>query len=189
MPQSLEDLPLDVDVESREGVSINYISRDRVAYLIGQNHAMVTQTQFADAKAGAVLAFVGLVASRGPGDVTGLGVEALTWDGAILICAHAAALICCLIVLFPRYANYDVRSTLSAQERFSWPSLTAKEMTADRYAAFMRTVDISQMVISISRSNHALAAILHRKFAWLRAAFAMAIIDVILIGARFAFGL
>ena len=54
MATSIEDLPLDRDVSSAEGVSLDYMARVRIAYLVGQNQTMVTQTQFADAKAGEV---------------------------------------------------------------------------------------------------------------------------------------
>ena len=37
MATSIDDLPLDRDVTSREGVSLDYMARVRIAYLMGQN--------------------------------------------------------------------------------------------------------------------------------------------------------
>lgn len=178
----LEDLPLDSDITSREGVSLDYIARVRVAYLLGQNSAMVTQTQFADAKAGALLAFVGLLATRGPGAVTDFTV--ITIENIFQVGLHAAAIVCCLIVLYPRYANKEIRQKMMSTERFSWPALASGNYSAEEFVDFMRGAQLSPMLASIARSNHALAGILMRKFAWLRAAFAVAVIDVAVMALR-----
>ncbi|WP_340107493.1 hypothetical protein [Pikeienuella sp. HZG-20] len=181
----LEDVPLDRDITSREGISIDQAARVRLAFLLGQNQAMVAQTQFADAKAGALLAIIGLLATRGPGAsfVAGGGGDQL-----VAIALHAAALISCMVVLFPRYAGGALRTRLAASERFSWPALTAKGVSADSYADFMQSAQVSQLMISVARSNQAMATILLRKFAWLRAAFGIAIIDFFFIAARATFG-
>lgn len=182
----IEDVPLDRDITSREGISIDQTARVRLAFLLGQNQAMVAQTQFADAKAGALLAIIGLLATRGPGasfDAGGGGGDQL-----FAIALHAAALISCMVVLFPRYAGGALRARLAARERFSWPALTAKGVSADTYADFMQSAQVSQLMISVARSNQAMATILLRKFAWLRAAFGIAIIDFFFIAVRATFG-
>ncbi|QIE57033.1 hypothetical protein G5B40_17260 [Pikeienuella piscinae] len=182
----IEDLPLDRDVSSHEGISIDQTARVRLAYLLGQNSALVAQTQFADAKAGALLAIVGLLATRGPG--ASLDPTVVNTESILVISLHAAALICCVIVLFPRYAGRPLRAKLAASERFSWPALTADGMNSDLYADFMRGAQVSQLVISIARSNQAQAQILLRKFNWLRAAFGIAMADFFFIAARAAYG-
>lgn len=181
---TIDDLPLDRDISSREGVSLDYMARVRIAYLMGQNQAMVTQTQFANAKAGALLAFVGLIATRGPGAV--VEMDAMTPGMAGLLGLHGLALICCIVVLYPRYASHDMRRRMARQERFSWPALSARDYLAEDFAAFMRGAQLSHLVTSVARSNHALAAILLQKFRWLRAAFALAVIDVALMALRAA---
>lgn len=182
---SIEDMPMGGDISSREGVSLDYMARVRIAYLMGQNQSMVAQTQFADAKAGALLAFIGLVATRGPGAVTDL--SSISWEVAALIVLHASALVCAIVVLYPRYASYDVRKRMATEERFSWPALAADGFAAYEYCDFMRGAQLSQLVASVARSNHALAGILLKKFGWLRAAFAIAAIDVSYMAVRAAF--
>lgn len=179
---TIDDLPLDRDISSREGVSLDYMARVRIAYLMGQNQAMVTQTQFADAKAGALLAFTGLIATRGPGAV--VDIEVMTAAMVAVLAFHGAVLTCCIVVLYPRYASHDVRRRLAREERFSWPALSAWDVSDDDFAEFMRGAQLSQLVTSVARSNHALAAILLRKFWWLRAAFALAVADVAMMVAR-----
>lgn len=183
MPHTrLDDMPLDVDISSREGVSLDYIARVRIAFLMGQNSAMVTQTQFSDAKAGALLAFVGLLATRGPGAVTDIAM--ITPENVFQIALHALAITACIVVLYPRYGSLDQRRAMIEQERFSWPALSSGAFSADEFVDFMRGAQLSQMVASVARSNHALAAILLRKFAWLRAAFTIAVIDVAVMAGR-----
>lgn len=159
--------------------------RDSIGFLMGQNNTMVTQTQFADAKAGAMLAFVGLIATRGPGAV--IGIEDITLGTSTLLVLHTIALICCLLVLFPRYASARRREALYQREHFSWLSLTARTVTADDYANQMRGADLDEMVTSLSRSNHTLAGILQAKFFWLRMAFAVAMLDVVFMGLRLGY--
>lgn len=183
---TIDELPLDRDISSREGLSLDYMARVRIAYLIGQNQSMVTQTQFADAKAGALLAFVGLLATRGPGATVDIG--SLGQIGLMTLGLHAAALVSCIIVLYPRYAGRDVRRELARRERFSWPALSSENVLAGDYAAFMRGAQLSQLVTSVARSNHALATILLSKFRWLRAAFALAVADVAMLALRAALG-
>ena len=187
MSTSIDDLPLDRDVTSKEGVSLDYMARVRIAYLMGQNQTMVAQTQFADAKAGALLAFIGLVATRGPGAT--IDLAAITPSATLQIALHAASLICAIVVLYPRYASLDARRRMIREERFSWPAIAADGFEADDYADFMAGAQLSQLVVSVSRSNHALSRILLAKFAWLRAAFVIAVVDVAVMAARAAFGL
>ena len=180
----IEHLIYDQDIASREGVSLDYMARVRIAFLLGQNQSMIAQTQFADAKAGALLAFIGLVATRGPGAV--VEISAITPALVIQIALHGLALICAIIVLYPRYANHNLRRQMMLQDRFSWPALAGVGCTADDFAGFMRGAQLSQLVVSVARSNHALSAILLRKFTWLRAAFVIAIFDVALMALRVA---
>lgn len=183
-PPELEDLTFETDITSAENVSLDYMARIRMDFLLGQNQSMITQTQFADAKAGALLAFVGLVATRGPGAV--VEASAVTPFFVAQVALHGIALICGIIVLYPRYAGLDARRQMAKSDRFSWPSLACGSMTSEGFASFMRTSQLSQMVLSIARSNHNLSQILLRKFTWLRAAFLVAVLDVAVMIARAA---
>lgn len=186
--KKIDEMEMDVDIGSREGISLNYVTRDRMAFALGQNQTMITQTQFADAKAGAMLAFLGLIATRGPGAVIEVSTGSISPDVILQLLLHAAALICCLIVLFPRYANLDARRALYDYDRFSWTALTGKGHSPDEFSSFLRTADISQLVMSVARSNHTLAAILLSKFAWLRWAFAFGVADVLFMAGRLFLG-
>ncbi|MEO0360075.1 MAG: hypothetical protein AAF322_03155, partial [Pseudomonadota bacterium] len=179
MSQSIEDVPLDDDISSHEGVSLDHTARSRIAFLLGQNKSMVAQTQFADAKAGALLAVVGVIATGGL-------AEAGAFDASlsVVFVLHAVTLSLCFLVLFPRYASHGLRSRMVTEERYSWPALAADDYDADRYADYMRHAEVSQLVVSIARSNHALSRILLRKFAMLRAAFAAGALDVVALVGR-----
>lgn len=186
--KKIDEVTLDVDIGSREGISLNYVTRDRMAFALGQNQTMITQTQFADAKAGAMLAFLGLIATRGPGAVMEVTSGAASPEVILQLLLHAAALICCLIVLFPRYASLDARRSLYEYDRFSWTALTGKGHSPEDFSDFMRTAEISQLVMSVARSNHTLAMILLSKFSWLRWAFAFGVADVLFMSARMFIG-
>ena len=182
--ETLEEMSLDGDIGSREGVSLDYMARVRIAFLLGQNQSMIAQTQFADAKAGALLAFVGLVATRGPGAVVGVGD--VTPAIMLQVALHGLALIAGIVVLYPRYAGLNMRREMAKRERFSWPALASGGLMADDFGAFMRGSQLSQLVESIARSNHALSAILLQKFMWLRIAFVIAVLDVAVMAIRVA---
>ena len=184
----LEDLTFETDITSAENVSLDYMARIRMDFLLGQNQTMITQTQFADAKAGAMLAFLGLIATRGPGAVMEVTSGAVSPDVIAQLLLHAAALVCCLIVLFPRYASLDARRDLYEYDRFSWTALTGRGHAPEDFSNFMRTADISQLVMSVARSNHTLAAILLSKFSWLRWAFAFGVADVLFMAVRMFLG-
>lgn len=181
---ALEDLTFETDITSSENVSLDYMARIRMDFLLGQNQTMITQTQFADAKAGALLAFIGLVATRGPGSV--VDIVAVTPLLVAQVALHGLALICGIIVLYPRYAGMDARRRMVRSDRFSWPSLASGRMNAEDFGGFMRTSQLSQLILSIARSNHNLSQILLRKFTWLRAAFLVAVLDVAVMIARSA---
>lgn len=171
----LEDLPLDRDIGSREQVSIDYAARIRFQFLAEQCATLVRQTQFADAKASAVLALVGLVGARVAIDLEGMALGPVE---IALFAMKAAVLSLALLVLIPRYPDAAGRRAQWERERFSWAALTAPGYGPDAYAEFARTAQISQMVVSMARANAAVSRILLRKFRYLRAGFFAAIADV-----------
>jgi len=180
---TLAALPLGDDLGGTEGLDPNYVSRIRVQYLLGQNHALVTQMQFADAKAAALMTIMGLIALRGPIDVTAMRlIDPL---GVTMAGLNALCLAACIWALIPRYPARSVRNALAARDRFSWPALTAPDLGPLDYARFMRQAEVSQLVMSLAQSNAAMSRILLRKFTVLRAAFWLAIanVGVILIAA------
>ncbi len=174
--EDIEAMGLDADIGSVEGVSIDDTARIRAQVLMEQASVLIRQTQFADAKATAVLAFSGIVASR---LVLDLDVAALSAAEVGLVGLKALTVSFCLLALIPRYPRGAVRRALAARERHSWVALSAPGFTADDYARFMRTAQISQLVVSMARSNHAVAGLLSRKFRYLRWAFLLALADIL----------
>lgn len=181
----VEEVAPDRDIASREGLSTDQLTRSRLSYLIAQNNSLVQQTQFADAKAGALLAVVGLVATRGTG---GGGLGLIPVETVAFFALHIAVLVACLIVLIPRFVGWEARRALARAELFSWPALVTENPAEDHFPGFMRTAQASQLVMSLARANRSLASILHRKFAWLRIAFLLATADLGLLAAAALFG-
>ncbi len=176
----LDSLSFDVDLASREGVSLDYISRIRVEYLLGQNAALYGQVRFADAKAGILLAIIALLsafaapalvetlAGGGPSAATG------ALSGALTVAVAAV----CLFALMPRFAGGDERRSRARGDRFSWPALATPAFTAPDYARFMRTAEVSQLVYSIAHSNSVVSDIVLRKFQLARLAYGLALADL-----------
>jgi hypothetical protein len=158
-------------------ISRDYAAALRMNFLSTQNAALVRQTQFADTKAGAVLAFAGLVAARaGMQEATGLaqlGVAALLALGAVVLAL-------CLVVLTPRYPGVAARRAIHARERFSWVALCAPDSVPDDFVAYARGARMVELLESLARANHAMAQILLRKFRYLRIAFRLAVLQLAL---------
>lgn len=176
----LDALDYDVDLASREGVSLDYISRIRVEYLLGQNGALQSQVRFADAKAGILLAITTLIAGFAAPDL----VQALArggataWSAALTAVLAAAVGAACLLALLPRFSGADERRDRTRGDRFSWPALATPDFSAQDYARFMRTAEVSQLVYSIAQSNASVSRIVLRKFQLNRVAYALALADL-----------
>lgn len=181
---TIHELALDQDIGSHEGVSIDHLARMRMSFLLDQNKTMSTQTKFADAKAGALLAFIGLIATRGPAPLGELTAPSLA-----ITALHGAVLIACLIVLYPRYLSRKQRNAIAEIDHYSWPALAADTVTPLDFSNFMRGAQFSQLVHSMAHANVALSHILMSKFAWLRTAFVLAVVDVLAQGLFVVMGL
>ncbi|MCB1507644.1 MAG: hypothetical protein KDI98_02425 [Hyphomicrobiaceae bacterium] len=179
----LDDLDLSLPVDSAEGLSTDYVSRMRIQYLAVQSQTLAAQVRFADAKAGILMAVIGIVAARGTFD-TPLD-DPLT--GAVLA-VSALCLLSAILAILPRYPDKATRQAMYVSDRFSWPSL-AETVPAEDYADFMRTSEASQLVMSMALSNQAQAGILLKKFRMLRLAFLSAGLVILLLALRLAIGL
>lgn len=175
-PPKLDLLELDLDLGSKEGVTRDHAARIRMQYLLDQTALFGQQTQFADTKATAVLAFAGVVGARAAVafDLARLGIAEFA-----LLGLTAAALALCLLVLIPRYPPEAGRRALLQTERYSWVALSAPGYSAEEYARFVRSAEIAQLISSAATVNIAMARILSMKFRFLRAAFIVAIADVL----------
>jgi hypothetical protein len=169
------DLP---HLETSEGVDANHTARARIHYLIAQNNALIAQVQFADAKAAALLALVGLLALKGPVPPAGLG-QGLLGTGVII--ANVAAVLACLWAIMPRYPAPAVRRAMLTRDRFSWPSLAAPGFDGAAYERLLRGGELSSLITSLAESNVAISRILLRKFRTMRVAFGLAMASVVMI--------
>ena len=175
---NLDKLSLDLDIGSSEGLSVDQLTRSRLQFLLGQHTSIMHQVQFADAKAGSLLAIAGvltlIVAGR---DFLAHGIFVTS---QLVLTMLVVAI--CLYTLFPRIPKPAQIEKLRRVERFSWPVLSDAAFDEEAYTQFMRTSDASHLVVSVARSNAANARILRTKYLWLRRALALALIDLALLG-------
>ncbi len=173
----LEALALDIDIGSREQLSTDQLTRSRLQFALGQNASIIQQTRFADAKAATLLALTGVLAYGFTGEA--LRLPPVLLSGVLGLTGAVIAL--CLLAVMPRRGSGARAGELCRRERFSWPALIAPDYGADDHAAFLRTSQASHLVVSIARSNAAIAAVLARKYALLRAALWLALLDLAVI--------
>lgn len=153
-----------------QNVPVGDSLRVRVQYLTAQHQAMVVQTQFADAKAAALLTLSGLAILRVPlPDQMGL-------VHVTLIIVLFATILLCLLAVMPRYgaAGYDVN------DRFSWVALCDAEPA--RLVDFARDGDLPELLTSLATSNVGGARVLKKKFRLIRLAFLGGIAAIVLAG-------
>jgi hypothetical protein len=175
----LDALPLDRPVEGREGLDANHASRMRMQFLVGQHASLVSQTQFADAKAAALMTLMGLVALNGPVQVGEAGRPGL--DALFIFVLMMVAIAFAIFSIVPRFPDAGICRLINRRDRFSWPALVSRDYEPLAHAEFMRTAEASQLIMSVAQSNGAMARVLHRKFRYLRIAFILGAIDLALI--------
>lgn len=173
----LSDMPPECRVQSREGVSADELAKIRLWHLQAQSANVMRQTIMADTKAATLLALIGLVATKLAVDLSASNVGM----AEVLLFANKAAVLClCLMVIMPRFpSNRDWEAMLN-RERYSWAGLANPKLPDYDHGTFARDADASEMFTSIARANQGAAKVLVYKFKYLRAAFVLAIFDVIL---------
>ena len=175
----LERLPLDARIEGTEGMDVNHSSRMRMQFLVGQHASLVTQTQFADAKAAALMTLLGLVALNGPVQIRAL--EPHQFDALGIFILMIVAIGFAMWAIIPRFPDAELCKLIKRRDRYSWPALVSQDYDPMDHAIFMRTAEASQLIMSVAQSNGAIARVLHRKFRYLRIAFMVAAVDLLLI--------
>lgn len=180
--QKIDELNLEVDLNSSEGLDINYISRIRSQYLFTQHQTMITQMQFADAKAAALIALIGFVSLRGPIKIT--EIINIGLFGYLFLIFAGLGVIFSLLAIFPRYPSRERRDTLVASDRWSWPALASKSLKPEEFASYMLTSEVSQLLNSLSISNSLVADILLSKYQMLRIGFICGFLTVFLVGLK-----
>lgn len=182
-PRKISEVDLNLPLAGTEGLDINYIGRIRTQYLFAQHQALVTQTQFADAKAAALMTLVGLIALRGPFAV---GEPPVGLFVGLYLALVALCILFSFLAVFPRYPAAKLRDGMSESDRWSWPALATDGFEPDDFSRFMQTSEVSQLVHSVSLSNSYVSRILLRKFFMLRIAFLFAFAVLIMTGLRLA---
>jgi hypothetical protein len=175
----IERLPVDLRIGGTEGLDVNHASRLRMQFLTSQQASLVAQTQFADAKAGALMALLGLVALNGPVKVGTAGPPEV--DAVAIFVTMILAIGFAVWAIIPRFPSARRARLMTRSDRYSWPALASRDYDAAQHAAFMRTAEASQLVMSIAHANASMARVLRRKFVSLRIAFVLASADLALI--------
>lgn len=170
----LDDMLLETDIRSKEGVGVDQMTRSRLSFLTSQHTALLRQIQIADTKAGAILAVLGVFGAQIV--TSNLGINDNLY--LMIICLSVIVVVLCLAVVIPRFYYVGDRSEMHETDRFSFSALANDAYTADDHAAFMRTSQASQLIMSIARTNSEVAHVLATKFKILRWTFALAILDM-----------
>ena len=168
-----------LQIEGSEGLDANHASRLRMQFLSTQHASLVTQTQFADAKAAALMTLMGLVALNGPVRIAATGPHDLNAVGIFML--MMAAIGFAMFSIIPRYPDAKLNKMIKRRDRFSWPALVAQGYEPLDHAEFMRHSEASQLIMSIAQTNGAMARVLQSKFRFLRTAFLLAALDLLLI--------
>ncbi|MEM0924390.1 MAG: hypothetical protein AAGI13_15175 [Pseudomonadota bacterium] len=177
---AIDGIDLSLPITSEEGLDVNHASRARIQFLAAQSHALLTQTQFADAKAAALMTVSGLMILHGPAKGVVLADASLALL-ASLACL-AACLAGCFLAIVPRYPKAAARRETYAEDRYSWPGLADPSHADTDFPDFMRQAEASHLVLSMARANQAAARVLQRKFSVLRATFFLGFAGIALIG-------
>ena len=175
----IEDVGTSAAIEGTEGLDVNHASRLRMQFLASQHASLVTQVQFADAKAAALMTLMGLVALNGPVKIGEASAHNIFAIGIFILMMIAIG--CAMASIIPRYPDAKLNKLIKRRDRFSWPALIAQGYEPLDHAEFMRTAEASQLIMSIAQTNGAMARVLQSKFKLLRAAFILAAFDLLLI--------
>lgn len=157
--------------------------RARVHFLVAQNNALIVQTQFADAKAAALMALMGIIALRGPVPLNPGPEDPLGLAMAAMIVVSVLA---CFWAVIPRYPGAKMRRRLLSVERFSWPALASDDCTGAAHGAFAREGAFGEIIGALAHANVSHAQVLLKKFRAMRVAFVAAMAAVALLILRIA---
>ena len=175
----IETLDAEIGIAGTEGLDPSHLARIRMQFLATQHASLVSQTQFADAKAAALMTVMGLIALTGPVRISTVG--AATLDAIAVFILIVATIGVAAWSIIPRYPDKSLNKLIQKRDRFSWPALVASGYDPLDHAEFSRTADASQLIMSLAQTNSAMAKVLRRKFVVLRTAFLMAAVDLTLI--------
>jgi len=158
--------------------------RARIHYLVAQHQSLIAQTQFADAKAAALMTLVGVIALRGPlGDA-----KFSVWPLGLLVGGLlAAAIVSCLWAIIPRYPRATPFAQRKGVRAFAWTSLASDGWGEERYAEFVRDGAFAELMQALAESNLGALRVLAKKFRAMWFASICAILGVLVVVAVFAY--
>lgn len=156
------------DISHDDRLSLGDSIRSRMQFLIAQNGTILNQTQFADAKAGALLTVLGLVAIKGSAPAIVIIQNPLELLSMVLVIISIGF---SLATIMPRFRGFDPNATPAKDDRYTWLSIARNPYSGDQHGQYARRTDFGTMVDSIANSNVGAARILVRKYMMLRWAF------------------
>ncbi|MEM7060562.1 MAG: hypothetical protein AAF557_23530 [Pseudomonadota bacterium] len=142
----------------------------------------MTQTQFADAKAAALMTVMSLIALRSPFS------QAATLSDPLDLVTYALivlSVLLCLLALVPRFPSRKTCEDVLTRDKFSWIAISSERWSADEHQNFARDADLQEMISSLARSSIGSACVLRNKFLALRWAFASGFAAVLLMTIRY----
>ena len=149
-------------------VSMGDSVRARLTFLLSQNGMILNQTQFADAKAGALMTILGLVAIKGAAPAIVIIQNPLEMMSMALVLVSLGF---CLATIMPRFSGLNADGVPKARDRYTWLFIARQAYSGDLHAEFSRTADFSDLLNAVANSNVGASRILVRKYQMLRWAF------------------
>lgn len=183
MNRHIEDLaPTALIRASNEDIKAGDDIRARIHFLSTQNQSIVTQTQFADAKAAALMTVMSLVALRSPfSESARLDYPLDTATYGMLV----VSIVMCLWAVIPRYPRASVCAMIVKSDKFTWVGLSSPSYTGDMHDSYARDCDLLDMAGALARSNVGGSRVLLKKFKALRWAFLAGIAAIVLMALRY----
>ena len=155
-------------VQTFDDVSMGDSVRARMQYLLAQNGMILNQTQFADAKAGALMTILGLVAIKGAAPAIVIIQNPLEMLSMTLVLVSLGF---CLATIMPRFMGFNSDEVPEVRDRYTWLFIARDAYSGDLHGEFLRTAEFSTLLNAIANSNVGASRILVRKYQMLRRAF------------------
>ena len=156
------------DVAVYGDISMGDSVRARMQFLLSQNGMILTQTQFADAKAGALMTILGLVAIKGAAPAIVIIQNPLEMLSMAMVLVSLGF---CLATIMPRFYGFRSEAIPDPKDRYTWLFIARDTYSGDLHGEFTRMSDFSTMLNAVANSNVGASKILVRKYQMLRWAF------------------
>lgn len=149
-------------------VSMGDSVRARMTFLLSQNGMILNQTQFADAKAGALMTTLGLVVIKGAGPAIVITQNPLEMLSMALVLVSLGFR---LATIMPRFSGLHADGGPATTDRCTWLFIARQAYSGDLHGDFARTTGFSELLNAVANSSVGASRILVRKYQMLRWAF------------------